>query len=98
MSMCVYVSKLSVVCEVGSKSIARDSLMQRSMKRLLPLQLHTKPNSYPHPHPPTHTRSHIHKGGQIGCLILSARLGEPQRGSALAGEALVGALRLNITF
>ena len=29
---------------------------------------------------------------------MPARLGEPQRGSALAGEALVGAIRLEIHF
>jgi hypothetical protein len=40
----------------------------------------------------------IYKGGKIGCLILPARLGKPQRGSALAGEALVGALRLENHF
>jgi hypothetical protein len=39
---------------------------------------------------------YIYKGG--GCLIFPARLCEPQRGSALAGEALVGALRLEIHF
>ena len=31
-------------------------------------------------------------------MIFPARLGEPQRGSALAGEALVGALRLENHF
>jgi hypothetical protein len=46
----------------------------------------------------TLSMSTLSKGGWIGCLILPAKLDELQQGSTLAGEAQIGALRIENHF